>query len=148
MTAVLPIGERILLTLWVGGLWAIGFIAAPILFAVLEDRALAGTLAGEMFRALAWLGLVCGSLLLLFHRLSPGRPSWRLWVLVAMLLLILVDRWLLAPMIAELRTEGLTGSTEFARLHGAASTLYLVNCLAGLALVAFGAPSGSRSVSL
>ncbi|HEY9151095.1 MAG TPA: DUF4149 domain-containing protein, partial [Gammaproteobacteria bacterium] len=62
MSPSIPVGERILLTLWVGGLWAIGFIAAPILFAVLEDRTLAGTLAGEMFRALAWLGLVCGSL--------------------------------------------------------------------------------------
>lgn len=144
MTPAIPIGERILLTLWVGSLWAIGFIAAPILFAVLEDRALAGTLAGEMFRALAWLGLVCGSLLLLFHRLNPGRPAWRLWALVAMLLLILVDRLLLAPMIADLRAEGLSGSVEFARLHGVASTLYLVNCLVGLALVAFG-PSRGQS---
>ncbi len=144
MSPSIPVGERILLTLWVGGLWAIGFIAAPILFAVLEDRALAGTLAGEMFRALAWLGLVCGSLLLLFHKLSRGRPAWRLWVLVAMLLLILVDRLLLAPMIADLRATGLSGSAEFASLHGVSSTLYLFNCLAGLALVAFG-PSGGRS---
>ena len=28
-------------TLWVGGLWAIGFIAAPALFASLKDRVLA-----------------------------------------------------------------------------------------------------------
>jgi hypothetical protein len=132
------IGERILLTLWVGALWAIGFIAAPILFAVLDDRTLAGTLAGEMFRALAWLGLVCGSLLLLFHRLNPGRPSWRMWVLAGMLLVILAERLLLAPMVAELRAQGLGDSVEFARLHGVASTLYLVNSLAGLALVAFG----------
>ena len=138
MNPAINIGERILLTLWVGALWGVGFIAVPILFAVLEDRSLAGTLAGEMFRALAWLGLVCGSLLLLFHKLSPGRPAWRLWVLAGMLLVILVDRLLLAPMIAELRAEGLSGSAEFARLHGAASTLYLVNSLAGLALVAFG----------
>ena len=144
MNPSIPVGERILLTLWVGGLWAIGFIAAPILFAVLEDRALAGTLAGEMFRALAWLGLVCGSLLLLFDRLTPGRPSWRLWVLAGMLLVILADRLLLAPMIADLRATGLSGGAEFARLHGLASTLYLLNCLAGLALVAFG-PSAVRS---
>jgi len=57
-------GERILLTLWVGGLWAIGYIVAPALFANLEDRALAGTLAGVMFNIIAWVGLACGSLLL------------------------------------------------------------------------------------
>ena len=144
MSPSIPVGERILLTLWVGGLWAIGFIAAPILFAVLEDRTLAGTLAGEMFRALAWLGLVCGSLLLLFHKLSRGRPVWRLWVLAGMLLVILVDRLWLAPLIADLRATGLSGSAEFARLHGVASTLYLLNSLAGLALVAFG-PSRGQS---
>ena len=52
-------GDRILLTLWVGSLWAIGYIAAPTLFATLEDRALAGTLAGAMFvRARYLLGWV------------------------------------------------------------------------------------------
>ena len=142
MSPSIPVGERVLLTLWVGGLWAIGFLAAPILFAVLEDRSLAGTLAGEMFRALAWIGLLCGSLLLLFHKLTPGRPSWRLWVLAGMLLVILADRLLLAPMIADLRAEGLSDGANFARLHGVASTLYLVNCLAGLALVAFGSARG------
>lgn len=138
MNTPLFIGERVLLALWVGTLWAIGFIAAPVLFTVLDDRALAGTLAGEMFRAIAWLGLICGSLLMLFHRLGPARPAWRLWVLAGMLLVILVDRLWLAPVIAGMRAEGLAGSVEFARLHGVASSLYLVNCLAGLALVAFG----------
>jgi hypothetical protein len=145
VTPSIPIGERVLLTLWVGGLWAIGFIAAPILFAVIEDRALAGTLAGEMFRAMAWIGLLCGGLLLLFHKLTPGRPSWRLWVLAGMLLVILADRLLLAPMIADLRATGLSGSANFARLHGLASTLYLLNCLAGLALVAFGSSRGQSA---
>ena len=37
------------LTAWVGALWAIGYIAAPLLFAHLADRATAGSLAGSMF---------------------------------------------------------------------------------------------------
>ena len=47
------VGERVLLTLWVGGLWAIGYMVAPALFATLEDRALAGNLAGLMFEIIA-----------------------------------------------------------------------------------------------
>ena len=34
------------ITLWVGGLWAIGYIAAPVLFSSLGDRQLAGVVAG------------------------------------------------------------------------------------------------------
>lgn len=131
------IGERILLTLWVGALWAIGFIAAPILFAVLDDRNLAGTLAGEMFRAVAYLGMLCGTLLLLFHFLQD-RPRWRLWVLLLMLLLVAAGQFILAPMVADMRAAGLSATPDFGRLHGIASSLYLVTSLAGLALVAFG----------
>ena len=137
MQLTTTIGERILLTLWVGALWAIGFIAAPILFAVLDDRALAGTLAGEMFRATAYLGLVCGALLLIFHYLARPRPRWRFWVLLLMLVLVALGQFVIAPMIAELRTAGLSDSAQFGRLHGIASTLYLLTSLCGLGLVAF-----------
>ena len=37
--------ERTLLTFWIGGLWTTGFVVAPLLFAELDDRVLAGTLA-------------------------------------------------------------------------------------------------------
>ena len=63
-SARLLAGERILLTLWVGGLWTIGYIVAPALFANLEDRALAGTLAGVMFEIVAYVGMFCAVLLL------------------------------------------------------------------------------------
>jgi len=137
MPAPALIGERILLSLWVGALWAIGFIAAPVLFALLDDRALAGSLAGEMFRAVAYLGLLCGSLLLAFQLLPPNRPRWRLWVLLGMLALVAIGQFVLAPMVAELRAAGLSAGPDFGRLHGIASTLYLLTSLAGLALVAF-----------
>ena len=38
----------IVITLWVGALWAIGYMAAPTLFHVLDDRALAGKLAANV----------------------------------------------------------------------------------------------------
>lgn len=57
--------ERILLTIWVGALWAIGFLVAPTLFAMLPDRVAAGTVAGRLFGYVDLIGLACGSILLL-----------------------------------------------------------------------------------
>ena len=75
----LAFAQRILLTAWVGGLWAIGYIAAPTLFATLDDRAMAGMLAGEMFHIINWLGLVCGISLLIITVKRYGRV-WQFWV--------------------------------------------------------------------
>lgn len=130
--------ERILLTAWVGSLWVTGFMVAPVLFASLDDRALAGTLAGTLFGLTAWLGLGCGVLLLLIERLR-GRPSgWRTWTLLGMLVLVAAGQFGLTPVIAELREAGLAGTPRFGQLHGVASLLFLASALAGLALVAAG----------
>ncbi len=130
-------GERLLLTIWVGGLWAIGYMVAPALFANLEDRALAGSLAGIMFEIIAYTGFACGTLLLLFNQLryTDQRLNWRAVVLLVMVLFIVVGQFLVAPMIAELRSQGLTDTAEFGRLHGTAAGLYLLNSLLGMALV-------------
>ena len=40
----------IAITLWIGGLWTIGYIVAPTLFYTLSDRVLAGALAGNCSR--------------------------------------------------------------------------------------------------
>jgi dipeptide/tripeptide permease len=128
-------GERILLTLWVGGLWTVGYIAAPVLFASLDEPVLAGFLAGQMFTAVAYLSLVCGGGLLLFQLLRPSagrRFHWRLWLIVAMLLLIAIGEFLVRPAMAA------AAASEFARLHGIAQVVYLAVSLLGLALVGFG----------
>ena len=131
------VGERILLTLWVGGLWTVGYIVAPALFANLDDRALAGTLAGVMFGIMAWIGLLCAALLLLSNQIRnpQHRLNWRALVLLAMLVLTLIGQFLLAPMIADLRLAGVGGQAEFARWHGAASLAYLITSVLGLVLV-------------
>ena len=35
------------ITLWIGGMWAVGYVVAPMLFATLGDRQLAGVVAGN-----------------------------------------------------------------------------------------------------
>lgn len=136
-SARLLAGERILLTLWVGGLWAIGYIVAPALFANLEDRAQAGTLAGVMFEIVAYIGMVCAVLLLIFNQLRnpQRRANWRAVVLLVMLLLVAVGQFVLAPMMADIRVSESADTRAFAVLHGAASIVYLINSVLGLALV-------------
>ena len=52
--------ECALIALWVGGMWIGGYLVAPLLFNLLENRQLAGTVGGAMFSAIDRVGLVCG----------------------------------------------------------------------------------------
>src|SRR5258706_13273523 len=68
--------QSIAITLWVGGLWAIGLIVAPLLFHSLGDRSQAGMLAGLFFTAIAYIGLGCGAYLLLFRLARFGGQAF------------------------------------------------------------------------
>ncbi len=129
-----------LISLWVGALWTVGFVVAPVLFAEL-DRHTAGTLAGILFHYLNFAGLVIGGWLLLRNRLTSQATVPAL-LLALMLLLILINEFGIAPEIAALREAGFAVGSEaasrFGLLHGAASVLYLINALFGLVLVAIG----------
>lgn len=135
----------ICITLWVGGLIGIGYVAVPVLFSQLPDRSLAGSLAGNMFAIGSWIGLVCAAYLLTYLSRVHGRAAMRnpvLRLVVAMLLLGLVGQFLIQPIIAGLRAEALPLpvmqsplATSFARWHGVSSVLYLIQAVLGLALV-------------
>jgi hypothetical protein len=133
-----PAVERILLTLWVGALWVSGFIVAPMLFAELDNRALAGSLAGSLFTITSYLGLCCGGVLLLLNGLSFRSVNWRALVIVGMLVLVVIGQFVVTPMVADLRDQGLTDTPRFGQLHGIASVLFLMTSLCGLTLVAAG----------
>jgi len=133
--------ERTLLTLWVGSLWAIGYIVTPTLFGLLDDRQMAGRIAGQLFHIISYIGLGCGVLLLLsvFKRLGL---HWRVWVLLSMLLLIICMEFVLQPMMEQLKVQGLVEESaekaKFRMLHGVSAILYMLNALMGLSLVLFG----------
>jgi len=83
--------ERFLLTLWIGGMWIIGYLVTPVLFKTLDDRQLAGELAGYFFKYISIIGLVCGVLLLVGAVIVARRElfrRWRIWVLVCMILMV------------------------------------------------------------
>ena len=152
----LPRIERVLLTLWVGGVWAIGYLAAPTLFAMLDDRHLAGELAGRMFQIIYLVGLACGLMLLtgiVFEQGMRALRNWRSLVLIVMLLLVAVSLFVLQPMIVDIKAQGeIVAGTEqavrFGRLHGLASILYLLTSLGGLVLVTMGVRNNKAGFSL
>ncbi|MEJ2391296.1 MAG: DUF4149 domain-containing protein [Gammaproteobacteria bacterium] len=135
--------ERLLLTVWVGGMWTVGYIVAPTLFITLNDPALAGTIAGKLFTIMSYVGLICGGLLLLNALLEYQMRvfhSWRGLVLIGMLLIVCLGQFVLEPRMAVLRHAGLQGENlhAFMRLHGVAQVLFLLASLGGLSLVLFG----------
>ncbi len=123
--------ERLLISLWLGALCAIGYLAVPILFASLDDRVLAGMLAGKMFSAVSLVGLGCGSALLalLWTRCAKPLRERRFYLLLIMLVLVVLGEFVLQPQMAELKAQGLAEGGRFAMLHGIASLLYMANSL-------------------
>ncbi len=132
-------GEKILLTIWVGALWTVGFLVVPTLFGNLEDRQLAGMLAGKIFTAVSYIGLFCGAILILseWRRSTLFQTNKRVWVLSLMLFLVIAGEFLIQPQMAELKRAGLPAGPEFDRLHGMATALYMLNCLLGLIVLLF-----------
>ena len=135
---LIPALERILVTLWVGSLWMVGFVVAPLLFTELHDRALAGSTAGTLFTVTSYIGLAAGSVLLLLNTAVRKRINWRALVLLGMLCLIVIGQFIITPMVADLRVQGLTDTPQFGQLHGVASVLFLLTSVLGLILVAAG----------
>lgn len=135
----------LLITVWVGSLWAIGYLAVPVLFHAQPDRQLAGMLAGQMFTLVGYLGIICGSYLLLLHLAVSGRAALRLpefWLVSAMLLFALVIQFGIQPVMADLKTQALplevmqsAYADQFKMLHGLSSFAYLIQSLLGAFLV-------------
>ena len=130
---------------WVGGLLAIGYLAAPVLFSQLAERSVAGTVAGAMFSVMAWVGLTCGTYLILFVLVGKG---WRaiqsgvFWIVLLMLALTAAGHFGVQPILAQLKADALPRQVmesalrdRFSTWHGVSSALYLVQSLLGIALV-------------
>ncbi len=141
--------ERIVLALWVGGLWSVGFLVAPELFRSLESRQVAGTIAGNLFAVMNYCGLIAGTILLVLAHKQHSWHSYRQWrtlLIVVMLMLVGISQFLLAPMMQEIKPEWLATAAvsahahkQFAVLHGVSSVLYLFISASGLILVVAGA---------
>lgn len=138
--------DGVALTLWVGSLWTVGYLAVPILFHAQPDKQLAGMLAGEMFRAQGLAGIVCGLYLLGRRWSMAGTAAMRepIFLTIALMLsLTLLITLVIQPLMAQLKAQALPLEVmqspladSFAMWHGISSILYLVESLLGALAVA------------
>ena len=145
MKAVAAGIHAIALTLWIGGMWAIGYVVAPTLFYTLTDRVLAGAIAGKLFTLIAYIGIGCACYLLLFRLVRFGGACFRqgaFWIVLAMSLFTLAGEFWVQPILASLKDQALPKQVmesvfrdRFAAWHGVASVLYLIQSVLGLLLV-------------
>ena len=137
--------QSIAVTLWVGGMWTIGFIVAPLLFSRLGDRVLAGAFAGKLFTIVAWIGIGCALYLILFRLVRFGAGCFRqgiVWVTLLMLALLLAGGFGVQAILESLKAQALPKEVmesvfrdRFMTWHGVANVLYVIQSLLGLVLV-------------
>jgi len=154
-----------LLALWIGGLAALGGIAAPIIFAQLEShdphggRELAGAIFGAAFQRFEWLAVAAGALLILILVVRtmlgprPRRLAVRMQLLVLLVGIAIATAGWIAPAIDRLRlSAGGPMATlsvddprrvEFARLHGISNGLAILSLFGALSLLWLEAQDGA-----
>ena len=145
LPALIPRLRVLLVTFWVGSMWTVGYVIAPLLFATLTDRAQAGTLAGLFFKAEAWISLICGALLLAIIWTEREHPTRILQIklVICMLLCTVIGYFGLQPYMAELRaiaaqSDGIMYDamrSRFGMIHGVASVIYLIQSVLAVGLV-------------
>jgi hypothetical protein len=145
------------LVVWIGGLLALGGVAAPAIFDVAaaqhvsDGRLLSGAIFGEILRRfnLITYGAGIGLLLTLVVRAilgpRPRRFAWRAALVLVMLATSAYSGVFLAHRIRQLQQEIRVAPSslaiddprrvEFGRLHGLSTALQLVPLLGGLALI-------------
>ena len=136
--------QSIALTLWIGAVWSVGLIVAPMLFRVVE-RAHAGVLAGQFFAVVNYVGLGCGAYLLLFRLARFGGQAFAqlfFWSALAMVALTGASQFGVQPILAGIKQQALPMEVmqsilrdRFAAWHGVSSVLYLIECVLGLMMV-------------
>jgi hypothetical protein len=107
---------------------------------------LAGMLAGKMFSAMAWVGMVCAGWLLMFRFARFGVDALKqsfFWIALLMLLMTLAGHFGIQPILVQLKEAALPKDVmqslfrdRFATWHGVSSVVYLIQSLLGLVLVA------------
>ena len=134
----------IVITLWVGALWTTG-LSAYVLFDSLQDKQLAGSLAGKLFTVVSYIGMASGFYLLIQRLLDYGTGALKqgfFWAVFVMLLLVLAGHFGIQPILVQLKADAMPADVlhsifaeRFGKWHGVASVAYLVECLLGFVLV-------------
>lgn len=134
----------IIIALWAGALWMTG-ISAYVLFDTLQDKQMAGMLAGKLFMMVSYIGMVSAFYLLIQRLLQHGTTALKqafFWAVFVMLLLVLAGHFGIQPILEGLKTQALPADVmqsvfadRFRNWHGVASIAYLIECLLAVVMV-------------
>ncbi len=129
--AALGAARALLLTLWAGATWTIGFVVAPLLFRWLEPTR-AGDAAGALFSLQAAGSIVFAAAYGLLTRAQRGRdwPRVDRALVGATVLCVVIGYYALQPSMSAARVAMAAGEegarAHFGLLHAVSGTLYLV----------------------
>jgi len=151
--------SNVLTSLWIGGLLALGYVAAPAAFSVLQAHDPAGgrALAGELFgvtliRAQHYLlgaGVLQAVLLNVRAALGPRPREFKVQLAVLLLMIGLTGyaAFVIAPKIDAIRiaangpiaalADGNPAKAEFGRLHGWSNGLMALTLIGAMSLMWF-----------
>ncbi|SFB86059.1 DUF4149 domain-containing protein [Massilia yuzhufengensis] len=143
--ARLAAARLLVAVLWAGALWALGYIAAPAVFAAVSST-LAGDVVAVLLARLAWVSIACAGLMLVLVRVSQdldaGRRRFLNLLVLAMLACALVMFVGLQPGMAQLRelagAAGVKASpywTQFAVMHGVSQLFHVIESVLAAFLV-------------
>ena len=158
---VLRFATVLAIAVWIGGLLALGAIAAPSIFEVLslrqvpDSRMLAGAIVGDILRRFHFVAYACGVavILALIARAvlgpRPRRFAIRLAIAAVMVAAAVSAGTVITGRIERVQQEigaGIAPSSlpatdprrlEFGRLHGQSTLVQLIPLLGGLVLMLF-----------
>jgi hypothetical protein len=128
-------------TFWIGGLWVVGFVAYE-LFKMIPEAQLAGNIAGQLFKMMAYVGMASSTYLLIQRVYQYGTNSLKqgfFWLILLMLILILVSHLGINPLLEKFKLEAMPKDVmesvfadRFSTWHGISSIAYLLECFLGV----------------
>ena len=128
-------------TFWIGGLWVVGIVAYE-LFKLIPEAQLAGNIAGQLFRMMAYVGMAASIYLLIQRVYQYGTNTLKqsfFWIILLMLLLILISHLGINPLLEKFKLEAMPKDVmesvfadRFATWHGISSIAYLLECFLGI----------------
>jgi len=132
-------------TLWAGTLWALGYIAAPAVFAAVSST-VAGDVVAQLLSRLGWVSISCAALMLVLVRFSSDLDAGRrrsLNLLVLAMLACALVMWAgLQPAMAQMRELAGPGGvraspywTQFAVMHGVSQLFHVIESVLAAVLV-------------
>ena len=118
-----------------------GFVAYD-LFKMIPEAQLAGNIAGQLFKMMAYVGMASSIYLLIQRVYQYGTNALKqgfFWLILLMLILILVSHLGINPLLEKFKLEAMPKDVmesvfadRFSTWHGISSIAYLLECFLGI----------------